>query len=178
MPQVRLLPHPDLCPEGREIHVKTGASLCESLLKAGVAIEHACEMVTACSTCHVYVRQGGDTLNEAGDDENDQLDNAWGLEAQSRLRQTGRDRHHGGVSSAYQESCSGALSSLLSLILVSGAGRVSPRRATHFLLLRQEKVSKEKASRIRRPFAALRVSCVARSGRGLAKLASLKQRQP
>ena len=85
MPQVRLLPHPDLCPEGREIHVKTGATLCESLLKAGVAIEHACEMVTACSTCHVYVRQGGDTLAEAGDDENDQLDNAWGLEAQSRL---------------------------------------------------------------------------------------------
>lgn len=85
MPQVRLLPHPDLCPEGREITAKSGASLCESLLKAGVEIEHACEMVTACSTCHVYVRQGGDALTEAGDDENDQLDNAWGVEAQSRL---------------------------------------------------------------------------------------------
>jgi hypothetical protein len=36
-------------------------------------------------------------------------------------------------------------------ILVADASRVSPRRATHFLLLRQEKVSKEKASRIRRP---------------------------
>jgi 2Fe-2S ferredoxin len=55
------------------------------LLKAGVAIEHACEMVAACSTCHVYVREGGDSLEEPGDDEGDQLDSAWGLEAQSRL---------------------------------------------------------------------------------------------
>lgn len=85
MPQVRLLPHPDLCPEGRTFEVKPGASLCESLLKVGVAIEHACEMSVACSTCHVYVRQGGDSLDEPSDDEGDQLDNAWGLEAQSRL---------------------------------------------------------------------------------------------
>ena len=41
--------------------------------------------------------------------------------------------------------------------------------ATHFLLLRQKKVSKEKASRMRRPYAALRARCVARSGRGLAR---------
>ncbi len=41
--------------------------------------------------------------------------------------------------------------------------------ATHFLLLRQKKVSKEKASRMRRPCAALRARCVARSGRGLAR---------
>jgi 2Fe-2S ferredoxin len=85
MPQVRLLPHPDLCPEGRVVEVTSGASLCDGLLKAGVAIEHACEMVTACSTCHVYVRQGGQSLTEPHDDESDQLDNAWGLEAQSRL---------------------------------------------------------------------------------------------
>jgi len=85
MPQVRLLPHPDLCPEGRDLFVNRGASLCQSLLKAGVEIEHACEMVTACSTCHVYVREGGESLEEAGDDENDQLDLAWGLTADSRL---------------------------------------------------------------------------------------------
>ncbi len=85
MPQVRLLPHPDLCPEGRVFEVKPGASLCASLLKVGVEIEHACEMVTACSTCHVYVRVGGASLTEPSDDESDQLDNAWGLEAQSRL---------------------------------------------------------------------------------------------
>jgi len=85
MPQVRLLPHPDLCPQGCEFEVKSGASLCKSLLKAGVAIEHACEMVAACSTCHVYVRVGGASLAEPQDEECDQLDNAWGLEAQSRL---------------------------------------------------------------------------------------------
>ena len=85
MPKVRLLPHPDLCPEGREIDVKPGASLCQSLLKAGVEIEHACEMVAACSTCHVYVREGGESLAKPNDNEDDQLDNAWGLEAQSRL---------------------------------------------------------------------------------------------
>jgi 2Fe-2S ferredoxin len=85
MPQVRLLPHPELCPQGRSIEVKTGASLCESLLKVGIAIEHACEMVTACSTCHVYVREGGASLSEPDDEESDQLDHAWGLEAQSRL---------------------------------------------------------------------------------------------
>jgi 2Fe-2S ferredoxin len=85
MPRIHLLPHPDLCPEGRDLDVRRGASLCESLLKGGVAIEHACEMVGACATCHVYVREGGASLAEPDDEENDQLDNAWGLQAQSRL---------------------------------------------------------------------------------------------
>jgi 2Fe-2S ferredoxin len=85
MPIVHLLPHPDLCPDGRDLEVKRGASLCESLLKGGVAIEHACEMVAACSTCHVYVREGGASLAEPDDEENDQLDHAWGLQPQSRL---------------------------------------------------------------------------------------------
>jgi 2Fe-2S ferredoxin len=85
MPRIRLLPHPDLCPEGRELELKRGASLCEALLAHGVAIEHACEMVAACATCHVHVRAGNDSLAEPDDEENDQLDNAWGLDAQSRL---------------------------------------------------------------------------------------------
>lgn len=85
MPIVRLLPHADLCPSGREIEIKRGASLCESLLKHGIAIEHACEMVAACSTCHVYVREGAFSLTEPDDEENDQLDHAWGLQPESRL---------------------------------------------------------------------------------------------
>jgi ferredoxin, 2Fe-2S len=85
MPLVRILPHPDLCPEGKDFEVKRGASLCESMLKAGVAIEHACDMVAACATCHVHVREGAASLVEPDDEENDQLDNAWGLDAQSRL---------------------------------------------------------------------------------------------
>jgi 2Fe-2S ferredoxin len=52
---------------------------------AGVDIDHSCGGVCACSTCHVYVRQGLESCNEASDDENDQLDNARGLELESRL---------------------------------------------------------------------------------------------
>jgi 2Fe-2S ferredoxin len=85
MPIIHLLPHPDICPEARSLEVKRGASLCEALLKHGVAIEHACEMVAACSTCHVYVREGATSLAEPDDEENDQLDNAWGLQPSSRL---------------------------------------------------------------------------------------------
>lgn len=85
MPVVRVLPHPDLCPEGTSFEVKRGAMLCERLLKASVAIEHACDMVAACATCHVHVREGCASLAAPDDEENDQLDNAWGLDAQSRL---------------------------------------------------------------------------------------------
>lgn len=85
MPLIHILPHPDLCPEGRDFKARRGASLCESLLASGVAIEHACEMVAACATCHVHVREGSASLAPPDDEENDQLDNAWGLDAQSRL---------------------------------------------------------------------------------------------
>ena len=51
----------------------------------GIEIDHACGGVCACSTCHVIVREGFDTCNEATDDEEDQLDNAPGLEPESRL---------------------------------------------------------------------------------------------
>jgi 2Fe-2S ferredoxin len=85
MPRIRVLPQPDLCPEGLDIEAKRGASLCKILLARGIAIEHACEMVAACATCHVHVREGGTSLALPDDEENDQLDLAWGLDAQSRL---------------------------------------------------------------------------------------------
>lgn len=85
MPLVTVLPHAELCPQGTQFEIKPGRSLCEGLLKHGVAIEHACDMVAACSTCHVLVRAGADTLPEPDDEENDQLDNAWGVEPCSRL---------------------------------------------------------------------------------------------
>jgi 2Fe-2S ferredoxin len=47
---------------------------------AGVELDHSCGGVCACSTCHVYVREGRDSCNEPNDDELDQLDNARGLE--------------------------------------------------------------------------------------------------
>ncbi len=85
MPCVRVLPHPALCPNGHAFDAPRGTSLCESLLASGIALEHACEMVAACATCHVYVREGGASLPQPDDEENDQLDRAWGLDAQSRL---------------------------------------------------------------------------------------------
>ena len=60
-------------------------SLIDIALEHGFGVDHACGGVCACSTCHVLVRQGLDTCNEATDDENDMLDEARGVELQSRL---------------------------------------------------------------------------------------------
>src|SRR5262245_61842788 len=60
-------------------------SLLDIALGNGISIDHACGGVCACSTCHVIVRQGGNTLNEQTDAEADQLDNAPALTPQSRL---------------------------------------------------------------------------------------------
>ena len=85
MPTIKILPHAEYAPQGKTISAPAGTSICEALLDHGVAIEHACDMVAACATCHVHVREGASSLAEPDDEENDQLDNAWGLDAQSRL---------------------------------------------------------------------------------------------
>ncbi len=85
MPHITLLPHTELCPEGTQIDARYGETLCEALLRAGVSIEHACEQACACSTCHVIVHAGLDTLEPATDEEEDMLDRAWGVESRSRL---------------------------------------------------------------------------------------------
>ena len=51
----------------------------------GVEIDHACGGVCACSTCHVYVKQGLKTINPAMEEEEDQLENAPNLKSFSRL---------------------------------------------------------------------------------------------
>lgn len=86
MPRITVLPHIEICPDGTVIpDVARGTSICEALLDHGVAIEHACEMVCACTTCHVIVHAGGESLDEADENEEDMLDRAWGLEQRSRL---------------------------------------------------------------------------------------------
>ncbi len=85
MPLIKVLPHPEYCPAGAEVRAAPGTSICEALLDNGIAIEHACDMSCACTTCHVVVREGFDTLNELEEAEEDLLDRAWGLEPQSRL---------------------------------------------------------------------------------------------
>ncbi len=85
MPELVVLPHAELAPEGKTIEARTGVSICDTLLDNGVEIEHACEKSCACTTCHVIVREGFDSLNEASEDEEDLLDRAWGLTPLSRL---------------------------------------------------------------------------------------------
>jgi len=85
MPQIIILPHEELCPEGAVIEAKSGETICDAALREGIEIEHACEKSCACTTCHVYIREGGDSLNENTDDEDDMLDKAWGLDPDSRL---------------------------------------------------------------------------------------------
>ena len=85
MPTITVLPHEELCPEGALIEAAPGASICDSLLRNGIEIEHACEKSCACTTCHVVVREGFDTLDPSEEKEDDLLDRAWGLEPSSRL---------------------------------------------------------------------------------------------
>jgi 2Fe-2S ferredoxin len=85
MPKIRVLPHPELCPEGVTIEAPAGTSICDALLEHGIEIEHACEQSCACTTCHVVMREGYETLEPPEEEEEDLLDKAWGLEATSRL---------------------------------------------------------------------------------------------
>lgn len=85
MPQIIILPHVELCPDGAAIEAKTGNSICETLLENEIDIDHACDQVCACTTCHVIVREGYSSLNDTQENEEDLLDKAWGLEPKSRL---------------------------------------------------------------------------------------------
>ena len=85
MPQIIVLPHVELCPDGSVIDAAPGTTICDTLLENGIDIEHACEKSCACTTCHVIVREGFGSLNPAEDEEEDLLDKAWGLEPNSRL---------------------------------------------------------------------------------------------
>lgn len=85
MPKIVILPHAELCPEGKVIEAQSGVSICDAVLENGVEIEHACEKSCACTTCHVIVREGFDSLEEPDELEEDLLDKAWGLEPDSRL---------------------------------------------------------------------------------------------
>ena len=85
MTQIIVLPHEELCPNGVLLNVTPGISICDALLHNGIDIEHACEKSCACTTCHVIIREGLNSLNPAEELEDDMLDKAWGLEPNSRL---------------------------------------------------------------------------------------------
>ncbi len=85
MPQIIVLPHAEIAPDGAAVEAKKGESVCDALLRHHIDIDHACEKSCACTTCHVVIREGFDSLSEADELEEDYLDKAWGLEPESRL---------------------------------------------------------------------------------------------
>lgn len=85
MPKIVFLPHAEICPEGKVVEAEPGVSICDTALEHGIEIEHACEKSCACTTCHIIVREGFDSLGEPDELEEDLLDKAWGLEPESRL---------------------------------------------------------------------------------------------
>lgn len=86
MPKITVLPHPELCPQGAVLeNVPVGQNICRILLDRDIEIEHACELSRACTTCHVIIKEGFNSLSQANEDEEDLLDKAWGLSPQSRL---------------------------------------------------------------------------------------------
>ena len=85
MPKIVFLPHASICPQGAVIEAEPGTSICRAALDQGLDIEHACEMSCACTTCHVYIREGADSLEPSDELEDDFLDKAWGLDPDSRL---------------------------------------------------------------------------------------------
>lgn len=85
MPRITVLPHPDCAAGGASIEAAPGTSICDALLENRIDIEHACGKVGACTTCHVVVREGYGSIEQASDGEEDMLDRAWGVERLSRL---------------------------------------------------------------------------------------------
>jgi ferredoxin, 2Fe-2S len=85
MTRIVVSPHPEICPDGATFDAEKGVSICDNLLAQGIEIEHACEKSCACTTCHVIVREGLQSLAPSTEDEDDLLDRAWGLTPLSRL---------------------------------------------------------------------------------------------
>ncbi|BDG09055.1 2Fe-2S iron-sulfur cluster-binding protein [Anaeromyxobacter paludicola] len=79
MPKVTFLP------AGVTVQVMRGSSLLEAADEAHVDLPHNCGGVCACTTCHVWVEQGLASLSEIEENEDDRLDEAMGLQPNSRL---------------------------------------------------------------------------------------------
>lgn len=67
------------------VEVEPGTNLLEAAEKCGAHVGHVCGGVCACSTCHVWVRRGADSLSEQEDAEMDRLDMGFDVREYSRL---------------------------------------------------------------------------------------------
>ncbi|PRQ09974.1 2Fe-2S iron-sulfur cluster-binding protein [Enhygromyxa salina] len=82
MPKVTYRGGPD---QERTIEAESGVSLLEIAEHNDVKMGSACGGVCACSSCHCYVVEGEDSLDEASDAEEDRLDMAFEVRPNSRL---------------------------------------------------------------------------------------------
>lgn len=81
MPTVRWLAHG----KTYETTVEIGTDLRAASRTGHAPQGDACGGVCACSTCHVYVKQGANLLSDAEEDEEDILDKAFDVRPNSRL---------------------------------------------------------------------------------------------
>ena len=79
------MPRVTFLPAGRSAEVHQGASILEAAAAAGVDLPHNCGGVCACTTCHVWIESGLESLSEIEDAEDDRLNEAAGLAPSSRL---------------------------------------------------------------------------------------------
>ncbi len=79
MPTIRFLPSETV------VDVDEGIAVLDAALDNNILIDHNCGGNCACSTCHIVVEDGYDTLEEPTEDELDMLDEAEGLTDTSRL---------------------------------------------------------------------------------------------
>jgi 2Fe-2S ferredoxin len=79
MPKIRFEP------DGIEVEVPEGTSILEAARKCDAQVGSACGGVCACSTCHVYVKEGFEALSEQQEREEDILDKAFDVKPTSRL---------------------------------------------------------------------------------------------
>jgi len=80
MPKIRFT-----APDNLEVEVTPGTSVLEAARQCGAQVGSACGGNLACSTCHVYVKQGRDSLSEIDEREDDIMDKAFDVRPESRL---------------------------------------------------------------------------------------------
>lgn len=71
--------------DARTFTLAVGQTILAAAMDQGLALDHACGGVCACSTCHVKIKTGGECFTEASEDELDQLDEARDVGLDSRL---------------------------------------------------------------------------------------------
>ncbi|NPC69869.1 ferredoxin [Corallococcus sp. AB004] len=67
------------------VDVPQGTTLLDAAEKGEAQVGHSCGGVCGCSTCHVWIRKGLDSLSEQRDDEMDRLDMGFDVRPYSRL---------------------------------------------------------------------------------------------